>query len=110
MRILILAPGDPAFSDFHAENLLGIEHQIWGLARALTRRKHEVYIVRRWHHGTVSSERIEDVSLVNLPDWPFLPRRLQGLVASVAFSMNARDQVKRIKPDGIILTELVTSV
>ena len=106
----MVAPGEPAFSDFQSSNLLGIQHQILGLARALTRRDHEAYIVRMWHVGSSAHEAMDGLTLVNLPSGPSPHGLFRRFAAMAVFSLRARECVKTIRPDALILTELVTSL
>ena len=110
LRIAFCTPGSIEFSDYGSGNLLGTEHQVWGLARALARRGHEVFIFRRWHQGTSLQEVLENVNVVNIVSPEFRDTRLQGFMTKSRFSASIRKCLRAINPDVTVLTELLTAL
>jgi glycosyltransferase involved in cell wall biosynthesis len=110
LRIAICTPGNVEFSDYATENLLGTEYQIWGLAQELTRRGHDVQIVRRWDSRGPQRESIRNVTILNVGSADLHDFRLQKLLTKSVFSMQAKERLTNDRPDVIILTDLFTSL
>ncbi|HEX9430772.1 MAG TPA: glycosyltransferase family 4 protein [Candidatus Bathyarchaeia archaeon] len=105
MQIAFISPGRPAFSNYETGDVLGIETQIWGIARELAARGHDVEIVRRssrpdFRHDS-NGVTIEDLRTPDLP-WEALEM--------YAFSRICANHVQKVPNMIAILSERLTSV
>jgi len=108
LRIIFCTPGSIDYADYKGNNLLGIESQVFGLAKELTKRGHEIYILRRWHDN-VKEETIEGIQVINVdsPDLPDL--YIQKVLTKILFSRYAVKEIRRIRPGIIVLTDIASS-
>ena len=71
MRVAFVSPGKPVASAYETGHILGIESQIWGIAKGLASRGHEIEIVRRSSDVTISRHvggiTISDLRTPGLP-------------------------------------------
>lgn len=105
MKITFCSPAGLKFEDYINENLLGIEFQIFGLAKELVKSGHEIYIVRRWYAGSPRNECIKGINVINVPS-PSLPSRI---FEKLLFSICAKKEIISIRTDILILTDFFTS-
>lgn len=108
MKIAFCTPGSGHLEDYKNQNLLGIESQVWGLAREFVNKNHEVYIFRRWYSG-LNDEKVEGINIININSFDFHDDFLQKSLSKLFFSLRLKNKINVINPDVIILTELLSS-
>lgn len=106
MKIIFCTPGNIAFVDFEQSNLLGTESQIFGIAKELARKGHDVYIIRRWYKGNLKYEKIDGVNIVNIVIYT---RNILKYLDKLVFSRHMKFEIQKINPDFLILTEILSS-
>jgi len=102
MKIAFLSSGSAKHEDYAVGDLLGIEYQIFGLARAFVNRGHDSCIIRRWYNER-KEETVDGVKIINISS-PDLGSILKGVGSIVLFSKYATKRIKTIEPDVINLT------
>jgi glycosyltransferase involved in cell wall biosynthesis len=108
MRIVIVSTASEKFEDFAQGNLLGTEAQLFGLAKALARNKHEVFIIRRWKTRSFV-ECIQGVYVINI-ETPYLyDACLKYVFTKMLFSKTLRNIVNALNPDIIQFTDAYTA-
>jgi glycosyltransferase involved in cell wall biosynthesis len=97
MKIIFLSTGDPVF-DRYPTGGGGIQYQIMGFSRELTKRGHEVYVLMR--HDGVKEKVIDGVNFVGVKT------HFKDLILTrIIFSKNAISKIMEINPEVLVLNE-----
>ncbi len=108
MKIAFISTASNKFEDFASTYLLGIEQQIFGLAKAYARKKYEVYILRRMRR-TLIIEEINDVKIINIGSPELHDAHFKSVFTKLIFSKYAKKFVEQLKPDIIHFTDAFTA-
>lgn len=109
MKIAFCTPGSVEFEDYKRKKLLGTELQVFGLAKEFSKRGHEAYIIRRWHSEDIKEELIDGVHVVNIALSDRTDPFIQEFLSKLLLSLQVRKEIKHIRPDVLVLTEIVSS-
>ncbi len=109
LKIGFCTPGGMDFEDYKSGNLLGIESQVFGLAKELTKYGHEIYIFRRWPVDDIKIETIFDIKIVNFKTLDFHDSIFQKVFTKVNFSYYVKKEIEKLNLDILILTDLFAS-
>lgn len=100
MKIAFISSGDPIMDTYPSGG--GIQHQIWGLAKELTKKGHETHILSRhmgWDYRSLEGVNIHGIK-VALSD---------PIISRFILSRKMRRKVLEIKPDILYLSDVFTS-
>lgn len=109
MKIGFCTPGGTDFEDYKGNNLLGIESQIFGLAKELVNNDFDVYIFRRWNNKEKKIEIIEGVKIININSYEFPDNFIQKALTKITFSYYVKKEIERLKMDIVVMTEIFSS-
>jgi glycosyltransferase involved in cell wall biosynthesis len=107
LKIAFYTPGSLEYTDYKRGNLLGIEYQVFGLARELAKRDLDVYVFRRW--PCRSTEYVDGFNIVNVPSTEIPDELVQKVPTKVLYSMHLMNYSKHLNPDVMILTDVFSS-
>ena len=98
LKIAFSTSGIVEHEDYKNGNILGTEYQVFGLAKELVKRGHEISIVRRWYDGP-KEEEIQGIKVINVASPSLNDFTIGKAINYVIFSKYATKEIKRIKPD-----------
>jgi len=99
MYVMFVTSGSSqSYIDFESGNLSGTESQIYGVAKELARRNHEVHIVRGGE--TFSESRLDNgIRVTDIAASTLVNSRIGAAISKVRFSRSVRDYMGRTDPD-----------
>lgn len=103
MKIVFSTSGAGEHEDYKSGDVLGTEYQVFGLAKEFIKRKHEVYIVRRWYDSP-KEEEIQGIYVINVASPNLHSSTIGDAINHMIFSKYAAKEIKRIEPDILNLT------
>jgi glycosyltransferase involved in cell wall biosynthesis len=118
MKILfVIQSGLKIATDFRSQYQMGaIEQQIFGIAKCLLQRGHQVFIMRKWDNS--EKEEICGVKLINIK-LPFVQKTFKEsislfqvaflLLECLLFSVKAFRKIRELNPDIINMSTLTTA-
>jgi glycosyltransferase involved in cell wall biosynthesis len=101
--------GTAEHGDYKNGNLLGTESAVFELAKELSKRGHDIYIIRRWKRNSLKDELIENVHLVNIVIPDIFNCHSSSSLLLLILSIYIKNEIKRINPDICVLSELISS-
>jgi len=108
MRIaFISAGGYMEHEDYAKGDLLGTEHQIFGLSKELVKKGYEVYIVRKWHESII--EDVENVKILSFKSGNHRKPGLKLTFSKLKFSRIVAKAINKIGFDIVVVIDPFTS-
>jgi len=107
-RIVFVSTATCNYENYRHSELLGTEYQIFGLARALSKRDFKVTILRRWYDNRYV-DHVDGVRLVNVSAPYLLDSPLNLMATRLIFSKLCARIISKMRPDIVVLSNKFTA-
>jgi len=108
MKIAFCSPGGVDHEDYINLDLLGIESQIYGIAKEMVKKGHEVLIFRRWYNSNKKEELINGIKVINIDSPKINDNIFTYVLTKILFSYYIKKKITK-DIDIIIMTDVFSS-